>query len=190
MTRRQEDLTGESYGKLTVIKFVEFRNHARWWLCQCDCGNTTELRTSELGGGRYKSCGCMRGKGMQLPKGEAAFNAIFSKYKISAKDRERTFELTKEEFKEIINQNCHYCNAEPVEGYTPAVFSSGYLHNGIDRIDNTVGYIKENCVPCCKRCNYIKWNMTQTEFLDHIRKIHENIVKEEQEVVLNNIVLF
>ena len=36
-----KDLTGQRFGKLTVIKRVENndRNKVRW-LCQCDCGNT------------------------------------------------------------------------------------------------------------------------------------------------------
>ena len=57
------DLTGQRFGKLTVIKFskdVQSGNRKRkYWLCQCDCGNTKEVRTDCLTSGNVKSCGCL-----------------------------------------------------------------------------------------------------------------------------------
>jgi len=44
---------------------------------------------------------------------------------------------------------------------------------GIDRIDNTKSYIKENCVPCCNICNRMKLEMNTQEFIEHIRRIME-----------------
>jgi len=53
------DLTGKRFGKLTVLSPTERRAHgAVVWLCRCDCGNLTELRTDYLTGGSAKSCGC------------------------------------------------------------------------------------------------------------------------------------
>jgi hypothetical protein len=37
--------------------------------------------------------------------------------------------------------------------------------NGIDRVDNTKGYSVDNCVPCCRRCNVAKADMTPDQFL-------------------------
>ena len=54
------DLTGERFGRLTVIQ-SEGKN--RWgsymWLCECDCGNTKILDGSELRRGNVRSCGCL-----------------------------------------------------------------------------------------------------------------------------------
>ena len=33
------DLTGQRFGKLTVLKKAPSRNGKVYWLCQCDCGN-------------------------------------------------------------------------------------------------------------------------------------------------------
>jgi hypothetical protein len=41
----------------------------------------------------------------------------------------------------------------------------------LDRIDNNKTYLKDNVVPCCKRCNVAKNNMTQTEFISLCIKI-------------------
>ena len=54
------DLTGQTFGKLTVIKQVEsYRGHSAW-LCQCECGNTKIVNSVELKNGDTLSCGCLR----------------------------------------------------------------------------------------------------------------------------------
>ena len=56
-----KDLTGQRFGKLTVIKRVENndRNKVRW-LCQCDCGNTHITISYNLTHGLCQSCGCLQ----------------------------------------------------------------------------------------------------------------------------------
>lgn len=51
------DLSGERFGKLTVIKRVK-----SMWLCQCECGRQCKVRTDALKSGNTKSCGCLRGQ--------------------------------------------------------------------------------------------------------------------------------
>lgn len=53
------DLTGERYGRLTVICLGE-RNADKTvtWVCKCDCGNTITVRRHDLRSGNTKSCGC------------------------------------------------------------------------------------------------------------------------------------
>jgi hypothetical protein len=52
------DLLGAKYGRLTVTRFVEIRNHRAYWECTCDCGNTTVVSYTNLVYGGTKSCGC------------------------------------------------------------------------------------------------------------------------------------
>ena len=43
------DLSGQRFGKLTVIKDSGKRvNHKVMWLCQCDCGNQIEVSGDNL----------------------------------------------------------------------------------------------------------------------------------------------
>ena len=51
--------------------------------------------------------------------------------------------LTIQELEQILSSGkCHYCgNDLPESGYS------------VDRLDNRVGYIAVNCVPCCFSCN-------------------------------------
>ena len=57
-----KDLTGEKFGKLTVIKDSKKRdkNNHVLWLCQCSCKdkNFTLVTTSNLKDGNVQSCGC------------------------------------------------------------------------------------------------------------------------------------
>jgi len=53
------DLTGERFGRLTVIKRVD---NDKWghhrWLCLCNCGDKTVSLGNDLKRGYIKSCGC------------------------------------------------------------------------------------------------------------------------------------
>ena len=64
---KQIDLTGQKYGKLTVIKLHEQLERKdggviNMWECQCDCDehNICYVSTNNLRQGNVKSCGCLR----------------------------------------------------------------------------------------------------------------------------------
>lgn len=57
-----KDLTGEKFGKLTVLKYVEKKGKKHMWLCKCDCGNESIVSDVNLISGNTKSCGCLRRK--------------------------------------------------------------------------------------------------------------------------------
>ncbi|SDB95584.1 hypothetical protein SAMN05421737_10485 [Shouchella lonarensis] len=54
------DLTGHTYGHLTVLKKSAIRKQSRYWLCQCSCGNIIEARQWRLTNRNIRSCGCRR----------------------------------------------------------------------------------------------------------------------------------
>lgn len=54
------DLTGQRFGKLTVIKRSGTRNRMAEWHCKCDCGNEIYTLSGSLRSGASKSCGCSR----------------------------------------------------------------------------------------------------------------------------------
>ena len=50
-------------GRLTVISQAtkkEKRMSNQKWICQCECGNVTEVRNSNLYYGTTRSCGCLK----------------------------------------------------------------------------------------------------------------------------------
>lgn len=54
MGRKLIDITGNKYGKLTVIEY----SGKEKWLCQCECGNKTYATGTGLRSGKRVSCGC------------------------------------------------------------------------------------------------------------------------------------
>ena len=56
------DLTGQKFGKLTVIKSTKQRrkNGGIVWECECDCGNITFVDVNSLRGKNTTSCGCIK----------------------------------------------------------------------------------------------------------------------------------
>ena len=57
-SRKKLDLTGQRYGHLTVLSPAENIGSRTAWLCRCDCGRETVVRTSRLRSGHTVSCGC------------------------------------------------------------------------------------------------------------------------------------
>ena len=64
--------------------------------------------------------------------------------------------LSESEFDSITGKACYYCGNEGP--------------NGIDRLDNTRGYVLDNCVPCCKHCNYVKSNLSVGVFKEWVTR--------------------
>ncbi|MBD5154128.1 MAG: hypothetical protein HDT15_03365 [Oscillibacter sp.] len=57
-SRKKLDLTGQKFGKLTVLAPAENIKNRTAWLCRCECGKETVVKTYRLRNGRAVSCGC------------------------------------------------------------------------------------------------------------------------------------
>jgi hypothetical protein len=54
------DLTGQKFGRWTVLSFALFRSGAAHWLCRCACGIEREINSQHLRAGKTTSCGCYK----------------------------------------------------------------------------------------------------------------------------------
>ena len=60
-SRKQNDLTGQRFGRLVVISYneeVSKKKKGSHWNCKCDCGNVTVVWGGSLRKGNTNSCGC------------------------------------------------------------------------------------------------------------------------------------
>jgi hypothetical protein len=157
---------GKRFGKLVVLSESEVRGDAKhrvvFWKVRCDCGREVEVRSHSLRSKKIKTCGCSR-----LNK-DAAFNAVFYSYKNNK--RGLVFKLSREELRFLTSSNCRYCGVEP-QGVSKSVASGTYVYNGIDRVDNKIGYILDNCVPCCSPCNRAKSSQSLEGFKNWIKRL-------------------
>lgn len=164
------DITGQKFNRLLPLERFSIGGHSVW-KCQCDCGNITNVALGHIIDGHTKSCGCYNLDNITLPPEQAAFNQVYLQYKQKARDRNYSFELTKDEVRILTKQNCYYCGDKPLQVKKNIHNNGDYIYNGIDRLDNTKGYIIDNCVPCCGICNIMKRDMTVEEFYGQIDKI-------------------
>lgn len=59
MNRRVQQLSGQTFGRLTVIDFAHSDKRGdAWWNCLCACGTAKPIRAFQLRNGDAKSCGC------------------------------------------------------------------------------------------------------------------------------------
>jgi hypothetical protein len=55
-----KELSGNVYGRLTVISFSHMVGEASYWNCICTCGTQKKVRRNRLTCGVTVSCGCYR----------------------------------------------------------------------------------------------------------------------------------
>lgn len=187
--RRHELAIGKKYSRWTVLSFVGFRksgiNNKPYYLCRCECGKEKEVCLWNIKCGFNKSCGCLhtenlfeRNRKRRMPIKEAASRNFYRQYKYNCGSRRGLeFGLSLDEFKNLIYQKCSYCGREPSirlrRRNNKANNSDFFLANGVDRVNNLLGYIKGNVVPCCSFCNMAKFDFSAEEFLSNIQKISD-----------------
>lgn len=142
----------KQYGFWTVldappVMYEEKHRHCiKKLLCKCVCGTERYVLRSTLRNGQSVSCGCF--KPQRLRPYEAVYNLLL-------RSTHHEVHLSFEEFLTFAKDNkCHYCGDEVSwVKFTSTGVCPPY---NLDRKDNAQGYTKENCVVCCKSCNYGK----------------------------------
>lgn len=85
---------------------------------------------------------------------------LFWDYKSRARSKNLEFKIDLEFVRQLTSESCHYCGTPPI------------LYHGMDRRDNTSGYIEQNVVACCRTCNVAKSTMTEQEFRTWINNVY------------------
>lgn len=143
------DLTGQRFGRLTVIKRVENNGKKVMWLCRCDCGNETTVFSGYLRNGDTKSCGCLskdKLRERRFKHGESRKTRLYNiwlhiKHRTSGKANEKR---TK---KWYTDKNIKMCEEwSDFRNFRDWSNANGYDDSlTIDRIDGNKGYSPENC---------------------------------------------
>lgn len=174
----QKYFSGMVINNLTLQSFDKIKKK---WIALCSCGNTVAVNSSSLGR-NYFCRNCAKGKERPFQWKQnnlGLWKDYYRGYKSSATKRNYEFDLSLDEFRELTTKNCYYCRTEPLRTFEVRVGRSKdkgtrfLLVNGIDRVDNSLGYLKENCVSCCETCNLAKRTLTEQEFLVWIQKVYK-----------------
>lgn len=179
------------YGRLTLIEktSTKYKDGTYFHLFKCDCGTSKLILLRRVIKGDTRSCGCLAAEGASArllgkcptnkrSEYDRAINWSYHELKSTSKNRNLELSLTIKDIENIVFKNCYYCNAAPNRfiKHTRDMTHVKIPVNGIDRYKNHVGYHADNCVPCCKRCNYFKKDINGDEFLALIATIYHNVI--------------
>ena len=184
--------TGDKFNRLTVLEFSKSdKRWRKWYKVKCDCGSEKVVMGSAMTSGNTKSCGCLSKeikKSKRIPKNHSEITAIILGYKRHAERRGLKWELTRKDVEMLVKMNCFYCDSKPNNiKKTKNSIGDGFIYSGIDRIDNSKNYTKQNSVPCCKICNYAKSDMNLKEFQDWAIRIGKQAIAKQWGDFVNNI---
>lgn len=164
---RHKDYSGLKVNNLTFVEYVKSKNRVTYWKFRCDCGNEIVVSVCSVLDGKTHSCGCLRRMGR-----DAMVTRIFRQYRRGAISRGYNFALTKEQVSELIGSPCFYCGAESSNTFLNEKTNEQFGYNGIDRVNNSIGYEVGNVVPCCRQCNWAKRDLSSSEFISWINRLH------------------
>lgn len=139
------DLTNQRFGKLKVIERVKNRKQKVVWKCICDCGNITEVRTTDLRSGNTKSCGCLG----TFPKDFKHGHAYEPIYRVWKNMKSRCFNKNTKSYKDYGQRGITICEEWKKDfnkfyeyvSKLPHFNEKGY---SIDRINNNGNYEPSN----------------------------------------------
>ena len=162
------DLTGKQVGMLTVIS-----KKGKSWLCKCKCGKFIVRRSDLLTRTNLHpeyNCGCLAHGYKNTNLIDHAKKYLINHVRYGAKRRGITYCVPDKDIAALFDMPCYYCGA-PVsntfKSKLKCLNGAEYRYNGIDRLDNSQGYITDNIVPCCRVCNESKMDRTKDEYIAH-----------------------
>lgn len=171
---------GDVYTRLTVMEEPFSKRNpngkcVRFVKCKCSCGTIKTVSLNALRQKSTMSCGCLSKEMVnrkRLSDEDRVRNSLIQEYKNSANQRELSYSLDDKTLFTLIKSDCHYCGKHPSKPHRKC---ESFLYNGLDRVDNSIGYIESNVVPCCFICNKMKSVLSKEDFMEHLDKIFTRV---------------
>lgn len=147
MPWKAEDLTGQKFGRLTVIERCKenTKDGKAKWICKCNCGKIHITRAASLKSGNVKSCGCISKEAKHNYKHGMTHSKLYS---IWHNMKDRCYRENHRFYKDYGGRGIIVCDEwkNDFTSFYEWSIKSGYK-NGLtlDRIDNDSIYSPDNC---------------------------------------------
>lgn len=147
--RKAKDLTGQKFGRLTVVERSCNSNKDRnvYWICRCECGNYTVVQGRNLRNGKSKSCGCFMRDYAKHAKTKHGLHKS-RLYRIWYDMKKRCYSKTESTYEHYGGRGITICSEwlNDFMSFYSWAMSNGYADNlTIDRIDVNGNYEPSNC---------------------------------------------
>lgn len=145
------DLTGKVFDNLIVLCRTSLKGKSGKqirWVCQCECGKSTEVLSWNLRSGHTTSCGCKRDE--KLKSGLRTSHQLINHrlYSIWENMKQRCYNTNADSYKYYGARKIIICDEwlNNFKSFYDWAISGGYSDDlTIDRIDNDGNYEPLNC---------------------------------------------
>jgi hypothetical protein len=164
----RKNIKNQRFGRFVAKKYIEKGRFAYKWLCECDCGNISYLRFSELKH-QVSPCKCQWRPCKNGDEKEGFIrNEFWNSVVRSAKKRGISLEISKEDASRLFVEQKGLCaltgeelrlaeNLTDIKRRTQTA--------SLDRIDSKLGYTIDNVQWTHRDINIMKSDMDQDEFI-------------------------
>lgn len=144
---RKLDLVGRRYGRLIVVKDLEYlRSKSPVWLCKCDCGSEHNARSIDLQRGGTRSCGCLDHE-VKVKRFLTHGRTDTTEYSSWEGMKDRCCNPNNPRYKDYGGRGITVCDRwlHSFENFYTDMGDRPSPTHSIDRIDNDAGYSPDNC---------------------------------------------
>lgn len=141
----RKDLTGMTFGQLTVIGYAFTKSKRAYWNCKCSCGIEKQIMGKNLINGLTLSCGCYNSR-LTAERNHVHGMRYTSEYSIWKDMKKRCYNKNHWAYNYYGGRGIEVCDEWRSD------FMNFYNDMGdkpnkltLDRIDNNGNYCKENC---------------------------------------------
>ena len=184
MSYKQENYIGKTFGRLKILSFGvpkiygKAKNKIATVICICSCGNEVISVLADIKIGKIKSCGCLSiGKTNSNFKHGASLNKkLTTEYSSWINMKDRCYNLKNSHYIGYGGRGIKVCE-EWKNNFSKFLQDMGKKpsnKHSIDRINNDLGYFKENCrwATVKEQANNTRTNNYIT-FLDKIQTLKQ-----------------
>lgn len=169
-----KDLSGERFGKLTVVKYAGSQKHRAMFECVCDCGEKCIKAGQLLSAGKTRSCGCLASKNTdQTTHGQSKTHL----YGVWCTMKSRCHNPNSSQYKNYGARGIKVCEEwmHDFSAFQAWAMSNGYAEGlTIDRIDVNGDYSPDNCRwTSMKAQNNNRGNNRLFTYKGQIKTLHE-----------------